>query len=87
MDAVHIKEVKDEEEWIVPLTVNKTIIPFKLDTGASVNLISVNEYDKLTVKSKIFRQEVSRYGNLPCKVHTSAVNKVSATQASPGGKK
>ena len=23
VDAVHIKEVKDEEEWIVPLTVNR----------------------------------------------------------------
>ena len=63
VDAVHIKEAKDEEEWIVPLTVNRTIIPFKLDTGASVNLISVNEYEKLTVKSKIFpvKTKVSGY--------------------------
>lgn len=28
-----------KEEWIVPIEVNDTIIPLKLDTGAHVNLI------------------------------------------------
>lgn len=40
-------------EWIVPLTVNETIIPFKLDTGAQVNLLSLDDYKTLKVKSKI----------------------------------
>ena len=35
------------------MTVNETIIPFKLDTGAQVNLLSVADYSKLKVKSKI----------------------------------
>ena len=52
VDYVHINE--NEEEWKVLVMVNRTIIPFKLDMGASVNLISVKEYEKLTVKNKIF---------------------------------
>lgn len=43
----------EKEEWIVPIEVNKTIIPFKLDTGAHANLISLEDYKTLTVKSKI----------------------------------
>lgn len=43
----------DKAEWIVPLTVNETIIPFKIDTGAQVNLLSIDDYKTLTVKSKI----------------------------------
>lgn len=43
----------EKEEWIVPIEVNKTIIPFKLDTGAHVNLLSLEDYKTLTVKSKI----------------------------------
>lgn len=54
VDTVQKSKHKNEDEWIVPLTVNRTIIPFKLDTGASVNLISADEYETLTMKSKIF---------------------------------
>ncbi|KAK0139298.1 hypothetical protein N1851_024069 [Merluccius polli] len=43
----------DRTEWVVPIEVNETIIPFKLDTGAQVNLLSMEDYKTLTVKSKI----------------------------------
>lgn len=43
----------EKEEWIVPVTVNETIIPFKLDTGAQVNLLSFADYKTLKIKSKI----------------------------------
>lgn len=43
----------NKDEWIVPLTVSGTIVPFKLDTGAQVNLISEKEYKTLRQKPKI----------------------------------
>ncbi|XP_061887621.1 uncharacterized protein K02A2.6-like isoform X2 [Entelurus aequoreus] len=53
----------EKEEWIVPITVNQTTIPFKLDTGAHVNLLSLEDYKTLTVKSKIHpvKTKVSGY--------------------------
>lgn len=42
----------EKEEWIVPIELNQTIIPFKLDTVAHVKLISLKDYKTLTVKSK-----------------------------------
>ncbi len=44
----------DKGEWIVPLTVNETIIPFKLDTGAQVNLLSMDDYRTFSKKQKLF---------------------------------
>lgn len=38
----------EKEEWIVPIELNQTIITFKLDTGAHVNLISLDDYKRLT---------------------------------------
>ena len=52
-DSVQTCEKADKAEWIVPIEVNKTVIPFKLDTGAQVNLLSMEDYKTLTVKSKI----------------------------------
>lgn len=52
VDCVQISNA-DKAEWIVPLTVNESIIPFKLDTGAQVNLLPIDDYNTLTVKSKI----------------------------------
>ncbi|XP_038139714.1 uncharacterized protein LOC119782701 [Cyprinodon tularosa] len=43
----------EKEEWIMPIKVNETVIPFKLDTGAHVNLLSWEDYKIMTVKSKI----------------------------------
>jgi len=34
----------EKEEWIVPIEVNQTTIPFKLDTDAHVNLLSFEDY-------------------------------------------
>lgn len=52
----------EKAEWIVPIEVNKTIIPFKLDTGAQVNLISIKDYRTLTVKGKIHPVKVKVTG-------------------------
>lgn len=45
----------NKEEWIVPIKVNETLIPFKLDTGAHANLLSFEDYKVLTVKSKFIQ--------------------------------
>ena len=45
----------DRTEWVVPIEVNETIIPFKLDTGAQVNhpvKIKVTGYTGETVPVK-----------------------------------
>ncbi|XP_023806683.1 uncharacterized protein K02A2.6-like [Oryzias latipes] len=52
VDMVHVGTA-EKEEWIVPLEVNETIIPFKIDTGAQINLLSIEDYKTLTVKSKM----------------------------------
>ena len=48
-----VQASSEKQEWILPVTVNETIIPFKLDTGAQVNLLSAADYSTLKVKSKI----------------------------------
>lgn len=47
---LELSEDTDDDEWIVPITVNDTIIAFKLDTGAQANLMSEADYRKLTAK-------------------------------------
>lgn len=37
----------EKEERIVPVTVKEQIIPFKLDTGAQVKLLSLADYRKV----------------------------------------
>jgi len=56
VDAVNKKGSGDC--WIVPLEVNKTVIPFKLDTGSSVNIISYKDYQSLQEKTKLSPSKV-----------------------------
>lgn len=51
VDEVHTCTT-EKEEWIVPVEVNDTITPFKLDTGAQVNLLSWKDYKRLTKKEQ-----------------------------------
>nr|XP_054602637.1 uncharacterized protein K02A2.6-like [Nothobranchius furzeri] len=52
IDEVHTS-TSEKEEWVVPVEVNEAIIPFKLDTGAQVNLVSWERYKAMTKKSKM----------------------------------
>lgn len=53
----------EKEEWIGPIELNQTIISFKFDTVAHVNLISLKYYKTLTIKSNIHpvKTKVSGY--------------------------
>ncbi|KAI2665926.1 hypothetical protein H4Q32_023044 [Labeo rohita] len=61
MDAINVSSIC-KEEWIVPLTVSGTIVPFKLDTGAQVNLISEKEYKTLRQKPKLHKVKIKVTG-------------------------
>lgn len=53
-DVLELSENTGDDEWIVPITVNYTIMPFKPDTGAQANLMSEADYRQLSVKSKMY---------------------------------
>ncbi len=48
-----------KDKWIVPLQVNGTIVPLKLDTGAKANLISTSDRKEMKIKPQIKRNSVS----------------------------
>ena len=52
------------DEWLVPIDTNGSLIPYKLDTGAQVNILSRDDYQQLKQKSQL----------LPSMVKLSAYN-------------
>ena len=58
-------------EWITPLEVMNTLIPFKLDTGAQVNILPEQSYNSLQRKPHLYPTSVilTSYSgsNIPCK--------------------
>lgn len=59
-----INREQEEKQWIVPITVNRTVIPFKLDTGAEVNVLPEKEFLKLKGKPKLHKMntKIISYG-------------------------
>ena len=44
-----------EDEWLVPIDTNGSLIPYKLDTGAQVNILSrltTNSYIKIQLHNE-----------------------------------
>ena len=56
--AIENDKSPDEEEWISPLVVNGSIIPFKLDTGAQVNVLPMKDYKELQNKPRLMSKTV-----------------------------
>ncbi len=55
----HKTEGKEKADWwIVTLKVNQSIVPFKLDTGSNVNIISFKEYNNLKVQPMLCPSKV-----------------------------
>ena len=59
---VHSVETETGDEWFPPLSVNGTILPLKIDTGAQANLLSIKDYNALKQRPKIKKGET----NLTC---------------------
>ena len=60
VDSIDQEETSGQksEWWMVPLEVNQSIIPFKLDTGSDVNIISYKDYNSLKDKPKLLDASV-----------------------------
>lgn len=46
------------DKWIVPLHINRSLIPMKLDTGAKVNLICMSDIKSMKEKPHIQKKSV-----------------------------
>ncbi|KAJ8017554.1 hypothetical protein HOLleu_44951 [Holothuria leucospilota] len=62
VDTITSKDV--DSTWLLPLAVNGSIIPFKLDTGADVNLMPEKDYQTLRPKPRLHKVQatVKSYG-------------------------
>lgn len=49
---------QEDKEWISSLKINGSNIDFKLDTGAQVNILPLNEYDKLANKPAVENKNI-----------------------------
>ncbi|XP_041349296.1 uncharacterized protein K02A2.6-like [Gigantopelta aegis] len=62
---------KESESWIVPILINKTLVPLKLDTGSDVNILGYKDFQNLLQKPKLNSSKVllKAYdgGNVPVK--------------------
>ncbi|XP_060752196.1 uncharacterized protein LOC132863418 isoform X2 [Tachysurus vachellii] len=56
--GISMMESVQSSKWIVPLVANGTILPFKLDTGARVNLINIRDVKALKEKPLIKKRTV-----------------------------
>ncbi|KAJ8019063.1 hypothetical protein HOLleu_42586 [Holothuria leucospilota] len=62
VDTITSKDV--DSTWLLPLAVNGSIIPFKLDMGADVNLMPKKDYQTLRSKPRLHKVQatVNSYG-------------------------
>ncbi len=51
-------DADSEGEWISALVVNGSLVPFKLDTGAQVNVLPVKDFNALGKKAKLIKRTV-----------------------------
>ena len=50
---VHSVDTVTGDEWFAPLSVNGTILPLKIETGAQANLLSMKDYNALKQRPKL----------------------------------
>jgi len=56
VDTVHVET--NSQCWIVPLEINGTVIPMKLDTGANANIIGETDYLSIQQRPKLRTSKV-----------------------------
>ena len=47
-----------EDDWLIAIETNGSIIPYKIDTGAQVNILSKADYQRVKQKSKLHKSTV-----------------------------
>ena len=47
-----------EDDWLIAIETNGSIIPYKIDTGAQVNILSKADYQRVKQKSKLHKPTV-----------------------------
>lgn len=67
------------KEWIVPLKIHNSIIPFKLDTGAQVNILPEKDYMSLQNRPKLNKSNVKITGYSGCDIPVKGVCMVSVS--------
>lgn len=76
-DTITVDSISGQEEkdWIVPLTVNGSVLPLKLDTGAQANLMSMADFKQLKVKPHIHKtaEKLKGYYNTSIPVHGKSI--------------
>ena len=62
---VHSNDAETCDEWFAPLSVNGTILPLKIDTGAQSNLLSMKDYNVLKQRPKLKERDrnLTSYNN------------------------
>ena len=56
---VHSVNTETSAEWFAPLSVNGTILPLKIETGAQANLLSMKDYNALKQRPKLKKRETN----------------------------
>jgi hypothetical protein len=57
-----------ENEWIIPMEVNDTTVSFKLDTGAQVNILPVDQYKRLKHRPQLQKTDMKIRGYTGAKI-------------------
>ncbi len=47
LNTVSVDSVNKFQSWVVPITVNRNIVPMKVDTGAETNVLSESDFRNL----------------------------------------
>ena len=48
----------NKNEWVKPFCINNAVVPFKLDTGAQVNILPRKNYKNMSPRPKLFQRRI-----------------------------
>jgi len=57
--CVHSVDIEIGDEWFMPLSVNGTILPVKIDPGPQANVLSMKDYNVLKQRSNLKKRDTN----------------------------